>query len=187
MANSYTLEPQRVTELLGILEKRFEKFRSRHLGIKWEDVSAKLSAQPKMLWVLNELEETEGEPDVVGYQKETNQYLFFDCSAESPKGRRSFCYDQAALDSRKEHKPIHSAVGYAEELGVKLLTEEQYQYLQQLGEFDLKTSSWLQTPESLRKLKGAIFGDRRYNRVFIYHNGVESYYAGRGFRVCLFV
>ncbi len=187
MATKHSLAPQRVTELLELLEKRFHKNTSRHPNLQWNDVLAKLTAQPEKLWILNELEETEGEPDVVDYLKETNEFVFFDCSPESPKGRRSFCYDQAALDSRKEHKPIHSAIGYADELGVKLLTEEQYQYLQQLGEFDLKTSSWLLTPEPVRKLKGAIFGDRRYNRVFIYHNGAESYYAARGFRVSLLV
>ena len=168
--------------LLGLLEIRFEKNMTRHPGIKWAKVRAKLEANPTKLWSLNEMENTGGEPDVVGYDKKTDEYLFYDCSAESPVGRRSFCYDHDALNARKEHKPKNSAVNMATEMGIELLTEADYRALQKLGEFDLKTSSWIQTPEDIRKLGGSIFADRRYNTVFVYHNGAESYYAARGFR-----
>ncbi|MGZ5244609.1 MAG: DUF4256 domain-containing protein [Bacteroidia bacterium] len=169
-------------ELLSTLKARFEKNMNRHKGIKWEDVQAKLEANPAKLWSLNEMEITDGEPDVVGFDKKTGDYIFYDCSAESPKGRRSLCYDHEALTSRKENKPKNSAVGIATEMGIELLTEEQYRELQKLGEFDLKTSSWVKTPADIRKLGGALFCDRRFNTVFTYHNGAESYYAGRAFR-----
>ncbi|MES2627669.1 MAG: DUF4256 domain-containing protein [Bacteroidota bacterium] len=167
-------------ELLGILRNRFEKNNNRHTGIHWDDVQAKLESHPAALWSLNAMEETGGEPDVVG--KEKDHLIFMDCSPESPKGRRSICYDQQALDGRKENKPAHSAVAMAEQMGIELLNEEQYRGLQELGKFDEKTSSWIATPASIRKLKGALFCDRRYETVFVYHNGAESYYAGRGFR-----
>lgn len=172
-------------ELLTGLRKRFEKNTVRHKGLKWDDVEAKLEDAPVKLFTLSEMERTGGEPDVVGFDKKTNEYIFFDCSPESPKGRRSLCYDGAAWDSRKEHKPRSAAVDDAAEMGAKLLTEDEYHDLQKLGEFDLKTSSWLQTPPEVRKLGGAIFGDRRFGRVFIYHNGAESYYAARGYRCSL--
>lgn len=155
---------------------------NRHKGIEWNKVQEKLEANPEKLWSLNEMEVTEGEPDVVGYDKKTGEYIFFDCSPESPKGRRSICYDHEALESRKEHKPKHSALGIAEEMGIEILDEQQYRELQKLGKFDTKTSSWIKTPADIRKLGGAIFGDWRYGHVFIYHNGAESYYAARGFR-----
>lgn len=155
---------------------------NRHKGIEWNKVQDKLEANPEKLWSLNEMEVTEGEPDVVGYDKKTGEYIFFDCSPESPKGRRSICYDHEALESRKEHKPKHSALGMAEEMGIEILDEQQYRELQKLGKFDTKTSSWIKTPADIRKLGGAIFGDWRYGHVFIYHNGAESYYAARGFR-----
>lgn len=169
-------------ELLDILKARFEKNAKRHKGIAWADVEAKLNKQGEKLWSLNEMEMTGGEPDVVGQDKKTGEYLFFDCSAESPKGRRSICYDHEALESRKEHKPANSAVNMAADMGIELLDEEQYRMLQTLGAFDLKTSSWIQTPDAIRKLGGAVFCDRRYDTVFLYHNGAESYYAARGFR-----
>lgn len=169
-------------ELLDILKARFEKNAKRHKGIAWADVESKLSKHAEKLWSLNEMEMTGGEPDVVGMDKKTGEYLFFDCSAESPKGRRSFCYDHEALESRKEHKPANSAVNMAADMGIELLDEEQYRMLQTLGAFDLKTSSWIQTPDAIRKLGGAVFCDRRYDTVFLYHNGAESYYAARGFR-----
>ncbi len=169
-------------ELIGILKVRFEKNKNRHKGIDWDKVQGKLEKHPAKLWSLNEMEMTGREPDVTGYDKKADEYIFIDCSAESPKGRRSICYDHEALESRKEHKPKDSAVNMAEEMGVDLLTEEQYHELQQLGTFDLKTSSWVATPEAIRKHGGAIFCDRRYNHVFMYHNGAESYYAARGFR-----
>lgn len=172
-------------ELLGLLQTRFEKHMPRHKGIKWADVQAKLEAAKAKLWSLNEMERTGGEPDVVGFDKKTGEYLFFDCSAESPKGRRSICYDHHALESRKENKPADSALNMADDMGIAILTEEQYRHLQELGQFDLKTSSWVATPEPIRKLGGAVFCDRRYNTVFLYHNGAESYYAARGFRGCL--
>jgi hypothetical protein len=169
-------------ELLGILKARFEKHRNRHKQLDWADVQAKLEADPQKLGSLGQMESSGGEPDVVGFDKKTGEYLFYDCSAESPKGRRSLCYDREALESRKEHKPADSAVGMAAAMGIELLTEEQYRELQKLGELDTKTSSWVKTPDAIRKLGGAIFCDRRYDTVFVYHNGAESYYAARGFR-----
>ena len=179
------LTPQQSNDLIAVLQKRLEKNMKRHKGIDWANVQAKLEANPEKLWILDDMEQTGGEPDVVAYDKKTNEFIFFDCSDESPKGRRSLCYDTQALESRKEHKPKNSALGMAAEMGVELLTEEQYRALQQLGQFDLKTSSWLRTPDNIRKLGGAIFGDRRYDTVFLYHNGAESYYAARGFRGAL--
>ena len=171
-----------IQQLLALLKDRFEKNINRHPNLAWRDVEIKLIANPEKLWSLNEMETTGGEPDVVGLDENTKAYFFYDCSAETPKGRRSICYDQAALAARKEHKPKHSAVGMAEEMGIAILSEDEYRILQQLGAFDTKTSSWLKTPPEMRKLGGAIFGDRRFNTVFTYHNGVESYYGGRGFR-----
>lgn len=173
---------QRREELMRILKTRFEKNKNRHVGLDWASVQAKIEANLDKMWSLNEMEETEGEPDVIGYDAATDEYIFVDCSAESPKGRRSFCYDRAALDARKEHKPANNALEFAEEIGIELLTEEQYKNLQQLGKFDTKTSSWIQTPDAIRKLGGSLFCDRRYDHVFVYHNGAESYYAARGFR-----
>ena len=170
------------TELLTTLKKRFEKNMDRHEGLEWAKVQAKLASNDEKLCILSEMERTGGEPDVVGFDKKTGEYIFYDCSEESPKGRRSCCYDHEALDSRKEHKPANSAVGMATEMGVELLTEEEYWELQLLGSFDTKTSSWVKTPADTRKLGGAIFCDRRFDRVFTYHNGAESYYAGRAFR-----
>lgn len=169
-------------ELLSALQARFEKNMNRHKGFEWAKVQARLEGDAKKLWSLSEMERTGGEPDVVGYDKKTGEYTFYDCSAESPKARRSVCFDGEALESRKEHKPANSAVGMATEMGIELLTEEQYRELQQLGNFDLKTSSWVATPADIRKLGGALYCDRRYNHVFLYHNGAESYYANRGFR-----
>lgn len=169
-------------ELLNLLKTRFEKNMNRHQDIDWAKVQARLEANTKKLDSLNEMENTGGEPDVVGYDKKTGEYIFYDCSAESPKGRRSVCYDRKALDSRKEHKPANNAMDMANAIGVEILTEEQYRELQQLGEFDLKTSSWIKTPAEIRKLDGALFCDRRYDHVFVYHNGASSYYAVRGFR-----
>ncbi len=169
-------------ELLGTLKARFQKNMNRHKNIKWEDVEAKLQANPAKLWSLNEMEITEGEPDIVGFDKKTGEYIFMDCAAESPKGRRSICYDHEALESRKEHKPKHSALGMAKEMGIDILTVEQYHELQEIFPFDMKTSSWVKTPAEIRKLGGAIFCDRRFNHVFTYHNGAESYYGARGFR-----
>jgi hypothetical protein len=177
-----SLSADQTEELLELLQKRFEKNMKRHKGIAWVDVQARLKAHPGRLWSLDDMETTGGEPDVVGYDKKTGEYIFYDCSAETPKGRRSLCYDREALDSRKEHKPANSALDMAEEMGIEILTEEEYRALQELGEFDLKTSSWIQTPAPIRKLKGALFCDRRYDHVFVYHNGAESYYAARGFR-----
>jgi hypothetical protein len=174
------LSPKQSDQLLSTLKARFEKNMSRHKGLAWADVQARLN--PKKLWSLNEMERTGGEPDVVGHGKQTNEFVFYDCSAESPIGRRSVCYDQEALESRKEHKPADSAVSAAVAMGVELLTEEQYRELQELGEFDIKTSSWVKTPSNVRQLGGALFCDRRYDTVFLYHNGAESYYAARGFR-----
>ncbi len=171
--------------LLGTLKTRFEKNMVRHKGIAWADVATRLEADAGKLCSLNEMESTGGEPDVVGQDKKTGEYVFFDCAPQSPKGRTSLCYDHDALNSRKEFKPKNSAMALAETMGVELLTEEQYHELQQLGEFDTKSSTWLKTPAEIRKLGGAIFGDRRFNRVFIYHNGAESYYSGRGFRSSL--
>lgn len=186
MANTKKKLPaSQVAELLDILQKRFEKNMQRHKGIEWAKVKARLEAHADKLWSLNEMEMTEGEPDVVGFDKKTGEYIFYDCSPESPKGRRSICYDPEALESRKEHKPKHSALGMADEMGIDILTEEQYLELQQLGKFDTKTSSWLFTSAPVRKLGGGVFGDWRYGRVFFYHNGVESYYGARGFRGAL--
>jgi hypothetical protein len=176
------LPPKQVQELLGTLKARFEKNIIRHKGIVWPEVQAKLEANPDKLSSLNEMESTGGEPDVVGHDNKSGEYIFYDCSAESPSGRRSLCYDREALDSRKENKPKGSALELAAAIGVELLTEEQYRDLQKLGNFDTKTSSWVKTPSEIRKLGGAIFCDRRYNTVFTYHNGAESYYAARGFR-----
>lgn len=169
-------------ELLNILKARFQKNMNRHKDLEWERVAAKLEGNKEKLWSLQEMENTGGEPDVVGYDKKTGEYIFYDCAAESPKGRRSLCYDREALDARKEAKPGNSAMDVAAAMGIELLTEEEYRELQQLGAFDLKTSSWLKTPDAIRNVGGAIFGDRRYDHVFTYHNGAQSYYAARGFR-----
>jgi hypothetical protein len=179
------LSPKQRGELLKGLQVRFEKNMNRHLGLEWAKVQAKLEANNGKLWSLSEMERSGGEPDVVRFDNKTGEFIFYDCSIESPKGRRSFCYDRAALESRKEAKPKNSAVGAAAAMGVELLTEEQYRDLQRLGEFDAKTSSWVQTPSDIRKLGGALFCDRRFNTVFLYHNGAESYYAARGFRAWL--
>jgi len=179
------LSPLQREDLLKTLKSRFEKNMNRHKGLDWSKVQAKLEANPEKLWSLSEMERTGGEPDVVGHEKKTNEYVFHDCSAESPKDRRSVCYDHEALEARKENKPRNSAVAMANDMGIQLLTEEQYGELQQLGKFDLKTSSWVKTPAEIRKLGGALFCDRRYNQVFTYHNGAESYYAARGFRASL--
>lgn len=168
--------------LLGTLKTRFEKNMHRHAGFDWADVQARLEVQAEKLRALNEMEKTGGEPDVVGYDQKTGAFIFFDCSAESPTGRRSVCYDREALDSRKAHKPANNAIDVAAAMGIELLSEEEYLDLQKLGNFDQKTSSWLKTPSEIRKLGGALFGDRRFGRVFIYHNGAQSYYAARGFR-----
>ncbi len=176
------LLPVQREELLETLKVRFQSHMNRHEGVEWAKVQAKLERSAEKLWVLDEMEITGGEPDVVGYDKNTDEYIFYDCSAESPKGRRSICYDHEALESRKEHKPGNSAVQMAADMGVELLTEEQYSNLQRLGKFDTKTSSWIVTPPAIRKLGGALFGDYRYGTVFTYHNGAESYYAARGFR-----
>jgi hypothetical protein len=169
-------------ELLSTLRTRFERNMKRHKGLEWAKVQGKLEANAEKLWSLNEMEITGGEPDVVGHDKKTGEHIFYDCSSESPKGRRSICYDHEALESRKEHKPENSAVQMAADMGIELLTEEQYRALQKLGDFDTKTSSWVKTPSDIRKLGGALFCDRRYDTVFLYHNGAESYYAARGFR-----
>ncbi|WP_088224933.1 DUF4256 domain-containing protein [Desulfosporosinus sp. FKB] len=169
-------------ELFGALQARFEKNMNRHKGLEWTKIQAKLEANPEKLWALNEMERTGGEPDVVGFDETTDEYIFYDCSAESPKGRRSICYDREALELRKEHKPENNALDMAAAMGIELLTEEQYQDLQKLGKFDTKSSSWVKTPANIRKLGGAIFCDRCYDTVFVCHNGAECYYAGRGFR-----
>jgi len=176
------LSPEQHEEILRTLKARFEKNMNRHKGLEWAKVQAKLEANTEKLWSLNEMEKTGGEPDAVGHDNETDEYIFYDCSAESPKGRRSICYDREALESRKEHKPENSAIDMTAAMDIELLTEEQYRELQKLGNFDTKTSSWVKTPVNIRKLGGAIFGDRRYDIVFVYHNGAESYYAARGFR-----
>jgi len=176
------LSSEQRDELLGTLAARFEKNRERHREIEWADVQERLEAHPEKLWSLNEMERTGGEPDVVAQEEETGGYLFYDCSAESPKGRRSLCYDREALESRKEHRPENSAADLSEAMGIELLTESQYRDLQRRGAFDEKTSSWVKTPGDIRKLGGALFCDRRYDTVFVYHNGAESYYASRGFR-----
>ena len=172
-------------QLLKALKARFEKNKSRHQGLEWARVEAKLEANPAKLWSLNEMERTGGEPDVVGHDKKTGEYIFFDCSPQSPDGRVSFCYDREALNSRKEHKPKNSVMDMAAAMGVEVLTEPQYMELQTLGEFDTKSSSWVKTPDAIRKLGGALYCDRRYNRVFVGHNGAQSYYSGRGFRASL--
>lgn len=181
MAN-VTLSKKQREDLLGALQARFEKNTIRHKGLEWAQVQAKLEANAEKLWSLNEMENTGGEPDVVGHDKKTGDCIFYDCSEESPKGRRGLCYDREALESRKENKPKGSALDIAAAMGIELLTEDQYRELQKLGEFDAKTSSWVKTPLAIRKLGGALFCDRRYNTVFVYHNGAESYYAARGFR-----
>ncbi|CAM4397343.1 DUF4256 domain-containing protein [Bacillus manliponensis] len=169
-------------ELLATLKARFEKNTNRHEGLQWDKVQEKLDANPEKMWSLNEMEQTDGEPDVVGYDKEKDEYIFYDCSAESPKGRRSACYDLEALESRKKHKPENNVIDMATAMGIELLTEEQYRELQKLGTFDKKTSSWVQTPSDIRELGGALFCDYRFGHVFVYHNGADSYYAARGFR-----
>jgi Protein of unknown function (DUF4256) len=176
------LSPERRNELLIALKARFEKNMNRHKGFTWAQVQSKLEANAEKLWSLNEMERTGGEPDIVSHDRKTDEYIFYDCAAESPKGRRSICYDGEALNSRKENKPKDSAINLAAGMGIELLTEEQYRELQKLGNFDTKTSSWVETPSDIRKLGGALFCDRRYNTVFVYHNGAESYYAGRAFR-----
>ena len=176
------LMPQQSEELLNKLKTRFDKNKIRHKDIDWNNVVARLKSNPEKLWSLQQMEQTEGEPNLIGFDEKTNEYNFYDCSAESPKGRRSLCYDNKALESRKTHKPRNSAMGMAQEMGIELLTELEYRDLQKHGPFDSKTSSWLKTPENIRILGGGIFGDFRFGTVFIYHNGVESYYGGRGFR-----
>ncbi|WP_102346094.1 DUF4256 domain-containing protein [Bacillus sp. Marseille-P3661] len=182
ISNDKELSLEQREELLGALKARFEKNMGRHEGLDWDKVQAKLDANTEKLWSLNEMERTGGEPDVVGFDKKTDEYIFYDCSAESPKGRRSVCYDHEALESRKKHKPENSAINMATEMGIELLTEEQYRELQNLGNFDMKTSSWVQTPSDIRALGGALFCDYRFGHVFVYHNGADSYYAARGFR-----
>ena len=181
-SNKQKLSPEQRKELLTVLKARFEKNMKRHKGLEWTTIQTKLEANPDKMWSLSEMERTGGEPDVVAHDKKSGEYTFNDCSAESPKGRRSLCYDREALDARKEHKPANSAVDVATAIGIELLTEEQYFALQQLGEFDTKTSSWIKTPPDIRKLGGALYCDRRYGRVFVGHNGADSYYAARGFR-----
>ncbi len=181
-SNKKELSPEQRKEFIGILKTRFEKNMNRHKGLEWANVQVKLEKSGEKLWSLQAMEETGGEPDVVGYDDKTGEYLFYDCSAESPKGRRSICYDRAALDARKENKPADSAMDMASAMGIEMLTEEEYRSLQLLGNFDTKTSSWVKTPLEIRKLGGALFCDKRYNHVFLYHNGADSYYAARGFR-----
>jgi len=176
------LSTEQSEKLLQTLKDRYEKNMNRHKGLEWDKIQAKLEANTEKLWSLNEMEETGGEPDVVGHDKKTNEYVFYDCSAESPKDRRSICYDREALESRKKHKPENNAIDMATAMGIELLTEEQYRELQKLGNFDTKTSSWVKTPSDIRKLGGAIFADRRYDHVFVFHNSAPSYYAARGFR-----
>ena len=180
--NRSELSPKQSEELLRALKARFEKNMNRHKGLEWAKVQASLEANPEKRWSLNEMERTGGEPDVVGHDKKTGEYIFYDCSAESPKGRRSVCYDREGLESRKEHKPGNNAIDMAAAMGIELLTEEQYRELQKLGNFDTKTSSWLKTPSDIRKLGGALFADRRYGNVFVYHNSAPSYYGVRAFR-----
>jgi hypothetical protein len=180
--NKKVLSPEQSVELLSELKTRFEENMNRHKGLQWAKVQAKLEADTKKLWSLSEMERTGGEPDAVGFDKKTSEYIFYDCSSESPTGRRSLCYDGEALESRKEHKPKNSAIDLAAAMGIELLTEEEYRELQNLGNFDTKTSSWIKTPSEIRKLGGAIFADYRFGRVFVYHNGAESYYAARAFR-----
>lgn len=180
-----TVSNRQREEILQLLEARFERNTNRHKGLEWAAVRARLEANPKKLWFLVEMEKTGGEPDVVGYDKKTGEFIFYDCSEQSPEGRRSLCYDREALEARKEHKPKTSALDMATVMGIELLTEEEYRQLQMLGAFDTKTSSWVKTPAAIRKLGGALFCDRRYDTVFVYHNGAESYYAARGFRGAL--
>lgn len=182
MGNKKSISQKQKEELFKALQLRFDKNMNRHKGMDWSVVQAKLELHPDKVWSLHQMESTGGEPDVVGFDKKNGEYIFYDCSSESPNGRRSVCYDGEALKSRKEHKPKHSATAMAEEMGIELLTEDQYRELQQLGAFDLKTSSWVKTPTKIRELGGAIYCDRRYDHVFVYHNGAESYYAARGFR-----
>ncbi|MBM7421133.1 MULTISPECIES: DUF4256 domain-containing protein [Chryseobacterium] len=182
MSQKKQLSEKETIELLDILQQRFEKNKSRHKNLDWSKIEEKLNSNPSKLWSLYQMENSDGEPDVVDYDEKTGEYIFFDCSAESPKGRRSFCYDREALDARKEHKPQNDVITAAKEMGVELLSEEHYRYLQTLGKFDLKTSSWIKTPKDIRELGGALFCDRRYDTVFIYHNGADSYYAARAFR-----
>ena len=182
MENKKELSTGQCEELIRTLKVRFEKNMNRHSGLEWANIEAKLKADSEKLWSLHEMEGTGGEPDVVGHDEKTGEYIFQDCSAETPKGRRSICYDREALDSRKEHKPENNALELAASMGIELLTEEQYRELQLLGNFDTKTSSWVKTPAEIRKLGGALFCDRRYNQVFVYHNGADSYYGVRGFR-----
>jgi hypothetical protein len=185
--NKKDLSPEQREELLKTLKARFDRNKDRHKGLEWAPIQAKLESYPEKLWSLYEMERTGGEPDVVGHDKKTGEYIFCDCSPESPKGRRSLCYDREALESRKENKPENSAVDLAQAMGIELLAEEQYRELQKLGNFDTKTSSWVKTPSNIRKLGGALFCDRRYDTVFVYHNGAESYYAARAFRGSLSV
>ncbi len=180
--NKKELTSKQREELISALKSRFEKNRNRHKDLTWSNVQARLEVNPGKLWTLNEMENTGGEPDVVGYDKKSGEFIFYDCCPETPKGRRSICYDRKALDARKEHKPANSAMDLASDMGIEMLSEAEYRELQKLGNFDTKTSSWLQTPEAIRKLGGAIFGDWRYDTIFVYHNGAESYYASRGFR-----
>jgi len=181
-SNKKELSTEQAEGLFNVLKARFEKNMNRHKGLEWNAIQTKLEANPQKLWSLDEMERTEGEPDVVGFDEKTKEYIFYDCVAESPKGRRSFCYDHEALEKRKENKPNDSALNMAHEMGIKILNEEEYRELQKLGNFDTKTSSWIETPAEIRKLGGAIFADFRYNTVFVYHNGADSYYAARGFR-----
>jgi hypothetical protein len=183
--NNKELSPEQREDLFNTLQNRFESSMHRHHGLEWAAVQARLEAHPEKIWSLNEMERTGGEPDVVGYDQETGEFLFFDCSAESPEGRRSVCYDHQALEARKANKPQDSAMHMAATIGINLLTEDEYRALQKLGEFDLKTSSWIKTPAEIRRLGGALFCDRRFDHVFVYHNGAESYYAARGFRSSL--
>lgn len=185
MKNKKELLPEERENLLKTLKTRFEKNKSRHQNLDWDTVQIKLESNPEKLWSLNEMEKTGGEPDVVSFDEKTNEYIFYDCSAESPKGRRSLCYDNEAQESRKEHKPENNVIDMAATMGIELLDEEQYRALQQLGKFDEKTSSWVKTPAEIRKLGGALFADFRDNTVFVYHNGAQSYYAARGFRGAL--
>jgi len=181
-SNKKQLSPEQRKELLRVLKARFEKNPNRHKGLEWAKVQAKMEAQAEKLWSLNEMDRTGGEPDLVAHDKKTDEYIFYDCSAESPDGRRNVCYDREALDSRKEHKPKNNAIDMAAAMGIELLTEEQYRELQKIGNFDAKTSSWVKTPSDVRELGGALFCDRRFGRIFVYHNGAQSYYGGRAFR-----
>jgi hypothetical protein len=182
MKSNKNLSTEQREELVGTLKARFEKNMKRHKALEWSMVQTRLEANSEKMWSLNEMEATGGEPDIVGQDKETGEYIFYDCSSETPKGRRSFCYDREALQSRKEHKPANSAIDAAADMGIELLSEEQYRELQALGNFDTKTSSWVQTPDKVRRLGGALFCDRRYDTVFVYHNGADSYFGARGFR-----